>query len=306
MAQRDRPDVPAAMLRRLRRVLAAFPECREEPAWVGTRWRVGSATVAHIFGGEDQLFRIVFRAEPDEVMALEHLGLPYFRAGWGAQHRRHDPRRQHRLGRARRAAHRLLLRAGPGPPGRASVEAGLTLMTPHQQHPATNTSAFGPVIPVLRIFDVAKAREFYKRVPRLRHRLGAHLRRPLAGLPPGQSGGGGAPPERAPRRRHPGSHRAHPRRRRDAPASGAARPRLSLRPARCRDPTVGAGGHGVRPLREQAGLPPTGGGEPTEGGGSAAGPIEHEFTCRVPAGARVRGLHRRIGSGGTRRTRRRA
>ena len=83
MAQGDRPEVPEAMLRRLRRVLAAFPECREEPAWVGTRWRVGSATVAHVFGGEDQLFRIVFRAEPDEVMALEYLGPPYFRAGWG-------------------------------------------------------------------------------------------------------------------------------------------------------------------------------------------------------------------------------
>jgi hypothetical protein len=36
-----------------------------------------------VFGGEDQLFRIVFRAEPDEVMAFQHLGDPYFRAGWG-------------------------------------------------------------------------------------------------------------------------------------------------------------------------------------------------------------------------------
>src|SRR5919202_59318 len=47
------------------------------------RWRVGPATVAHVFGGEDQLFRITFRAEPDEVMAFEHLGAPYFRASWG-------------------------------------------------------------------------------------------------------------------------------------------------------------------------------------------------------------------------------
>ena len=63
---------------------AALPECKEEPAWVGTRWRVGAATIAHVFGGEDQLFRITFRAEPDEVMAFEHLGEPYFRSGWGA------------------------------------------------------------------------------------------------------------------------------------------------------------------------------------------------------------------------------
>jgi hypothetical protein len=55
----------------------------QEEAWVGTRWRVGDATVAHVFGGEDQLFRITFRAELDEVIAFEHLGAPYFRAGWG-------------------------------------------------------------------------------------------------------------------------------------------------------------------------------------------------------------------------------
>ena len=71
------------MVRRIRRTLSALPECREETAWVGTRWQVRAATVAHVFGGEDRLFRVVFRAEPDEVMALQHLGPPYFRTGWG-------------------------------------------------------------------------------------------------------------------------------------------------------------------------------------------------------------------------------
>lgn len=52
-------------------------------AWVGTRWRVGQATVAHVFGGEDGLFRVVFRADLAEVMAFENLGPRYFRAGWG-------------------------------------------------------------------------------------------------------------------------------------------------------------------------------------------------------------------------------
>jgi len=83
MARTERPEVPQSMLERLRAILDAYPECEEEPAWVGTRWRVGTATVAHVFGGEDQLFRITFRAEPDEVMAFEHLGPPYFRAAWG-------------------------------------------------------------------------------------------------------------------------------------------------------------------------------------------------------------------------------
>ena len=79
----ERPAVPQEMVRRIDAVMARLPQTRQEDAWVGTRWRVGEATVAHVFGGEDQLFRITFRAEPDEVMAFAHLGAPYFRAGWG-------------------------------------------------------------------------------------------------------------------------------------------------------------------------------------------------------------------------------
>ena len=79
-----RPEVPEAWIRRLRRTLVdRLPECVEEDAWVGVRWRVGQATVAHVFGGEDGIFRITFRAEADEVMAFQHLGHPYFKASWG-------------------------------------------------------------------------------------------------------------------------------------------------------------------------------------------------------------------------------
>jgi hypothetical protein len=83
MAPKDRPLVPEDWVLRLDAIMSAFPGCDQEPAWVGTRWRVGSATVAHVFGGEDQLFRITFRAEPDEVVAFEHMGDPYFRTSWG-------------------------------------------------------------------------------------------------------------------------------------------------------------------------------------------------------------------------------
>jgi hypothetical protein len=72
------------MLQRLRAALATFPKITEERAWVGVRWQVGTASVAHVFGGEDQRFRVTFRAELDEVLAFEHLGEPYFRAGWGS------------------------------------------------------------------------------------------------------------------------------------------------------------------------------------------------------------------------------
>lgn len=61
----------------------ALPRCRQEDAWVGVRWRVGQATVAHLFGGEDGRYRLMFRADPDEVEEFEHLGEPYFRAQWG-------------------------------------------------------------------------------------------------------------------------------------------------------------------------------------------------------------------------------
>lgn len=83
MPKPERPEVPEPMVRRIRELVDGLPQVAEEPAWVGVRWRVGQATVAHVFGGEDQLFRITFRAELDEVMAFEHLGAPYFRAGWG-------------------------------------------------------------------------------------------------------------------------------------------------------------------------------------------------------------------------------
>ncbi len=83
MGSVERPAVPGAWVERLSTILGAFPEVREEDGWVGVAWRVRSATVAHVFGGEDQQFRITFRAEPDEVMAFQHMGEPYFKAGWG-------------------------------------------------------------------------------------------------------------------------------------------------------------------------------------------------------------------------------
>ncbi|WP_091119805.1 MmcQ/YjbR family DNA-binding protein [Nocardioides terrae] len=79
----DRAPVPVEWVRRVGDLLTRLPECVERDAWTGVAWRVGQATVAHIFGGEDQLVRITFRAEPDEVMAFEHMGAPYFRASWG-------------------------------------------------------------------------------------------------------------------------------------------------------------------------------------------------------------------------------
>ncbi|MCW2832861.1 MAG: MmcQ/YjbR family DNA-binding protein [Nocardioides sp.] len=51
MAPKDRPLVPEEWVLRLDAIMSRFPDCAQESAWVGTRWRVGSATVAHVFGG---------------------------------------------------------------------------------------------------------------------------------------------------------------------------------------------------------------------------------------------------------------
>jgi hypothetical protein len=61
--------------------VAELPEVREERAWTGLRWSVRGHAVAHVFGGEDQLIRLTFRAEMAEVPAFEHLGDHYFRVG---------------------------------------------------------------------------------------------------------------------------------------------------------------------------------------------------------------------------------
>ena len=83
LVSKDRPDVPDEMLDRLDSILSVLPKTLRESAWVGQRWRVGTSTVAHVFGGEDQQFRLIFHGDPDEVTAFENLGHPYFRTGWG-------------------------------------------------------------------------------------------------------------------------------------------------------------------------------------------------------------------------------
>ncbi|MDL5159303.1 hypothetical protein [Actinomycetospora termitidis] len=80
----DRPDVPEEFVARIDAVLGGWRGVTREPAWVGIRWKVRDATIAHVFGGEDFLFRIIFRGEPDEVAAFDHMGPPYFKVAWGS------------------------------------------------------------------------------------------------------------------------------------------------------------------------------------------------------------------------------
>ena len=137
MALADRPLVPEEWVLRIDAVLGALPRCRQESAWTGTRWRVGSATVAHVFGGEDQLFRITFRGEPDEVAAFEHMGEPYFRPGWGGNAIGHAPRRRRPTGRSSPSCSPTptASRRPPTSPSRSPVPA------PERTHPFASLPA---------------------------------------------------------------------------------------------------------------------------------------------------------------------
>ena len=79
----ERAPVPTETVHRIAAILERLPECEEHDAWTGVAWKTRDATVGHVFGGEDGLIRITFRAEPDEVQAFQHLGPQYFKTSWG-------------------------------------------------------------------------------------------------------------------------------------------------------------------------------------------------------------------------------
>jgi hypothetical protein len=90
-------DVPPEVLARLRPICLGLPETYEEPAWVGTRWRVRKRTFAHVLtvGPDHQLAYaraadtdepvcvLTFRSPGDEIQALVSGGHPFFKPGWG-------------------------------------------------------------------------------------------------------------------------------------------------------------------------------------------------------------------------------
>jgi hypothetical protein len=81
---------------RLRAVATALPEAYEEDAWTGVRWRIRMKTFAHVMvaqrgfesayreiTGDDSTKTILtFRATGDELLALTHAGLPFYKPPW--------------------------------------------------------------------------------------------------------------------------------------------------------------------------------------------------------------------------------
>jgi hypothetical protein len=86
--KRQYSDVPDEVVGRLRPICAGLPETYEEPAWVGTRWRVRKRTFAHVLGIQDSptaepVIALTFRSAGPELDVLRHAGHPFFYAGWG-------------------------------------------------------------------------------------------------------------------------------------------------------------------------------------------------------------------------------
>jgi hypothetical protein len=93
----DYLEVPPEVLTRLRPVCLGLPEAYEEPAWVGTRWRVRKKTFAHVLrvapghppvhareasvDGPNTV--LTFRSRGPEFEALTNSGYPFYRPQWG-------------------------------------------------------------------------------------------------------------------------------------------------------------------------------------------------------------------------------
>jgi hypothetical protein len=96
MARTDRIEPDAGVVARLGRTALALPESYEEDAWTGVRWRIRAKTFAHVMvaqAGFESSFRdatgvtepttlLTFRATGEELLALVHTGMPFYKPAW--------------------------------------------------------------------------------------------------------------------------------------------------------------------------------------------------------------------------------
>jgi hypothetical protein len=81
---------------RLRAICGVLPEAIEEPAWVGTRWRIRTRTFAHVafvdegwppayvraIGHDGPACVLTVRSAGEELAVLQHAGPPFFAPVW--------------------------------------------------------------------------------------------------------------------------------------------------------------------------------------------------------------------------------
>jgi hypothetical protein len=90
------PDVPKAILDRLRLTCLDLPEANEEAAWVGTRWVVAKKNFAHVLmlaagwppayaraaGSDGPACLLTFRCAQPSVTVPRFARAPFFRPPW--------------------------------------------------------------------------------------------------------------------------------------------------------------------------------------------------------------------------------
>jgi hypothetical protein len=94
--KKPRIEPDGEVVARLGAIALALPEAVEQDAWTGVRWRIRSKTFAHVMVGQEgyeSSFRditgiaepttvLTFRSSGDELVALVHAGLPFYRPPW--------------------------------------------------------------------------------------------------------------------------------------------------------------------------------------------------------------------------------
>ena len=94
----EHTSVPLEVVETLGSICLALPEAYEEQASVGTRWRVGKRTFAHLLavdsgwppayarasGSDGPLTVMMFRSSGPELAALSDAGRPFFTTPWRA------------------------------------------------------------------------------------------------------------------------------------------------------------------------------------------------------------------------------
>lgn len=96
MARSNRIEPDADVVARIRATALALPEAYEEEAWTGFRWRIRARTFTHVMvaqpgfessfrditGVADPTVVLTFHAAGDELLALTHAGLPFYKPPW--------------------------------------------------------------------------------------------------------------------------------------------------------------------------------------------------------------------------------
>jgi hypothetical protein len=96
MARAERIEPAGEVVERLAALVRTLPEAYEHDAWTGVSWRVRAKTFAHVMvaqEGFESSFRditgiaepttvLTFHAAGDELLALVHAGLPFYKPPW--------------------------------------------------------------------------------------------------------------------------------------------------------------------------------------------------------------------------------